>query len=159
VARAIGLDESDLLPGAPVQSVSTGNWFLFVPLRDRDAIDRAALDERALAAALPDDPALGLFVFAPDGEGRVYSRMFAPRSGIPEDPATGSASGPLGAYLIRHHLVKATGDVAIVSEQGTRMGRQSFVHIRLRCRSEGVAEDIRVGGGVVPVLEGVLRLP
>jgi trans-2,3-dihydro-3-hydroxyanthranilate isomerase len=159
VAGALGLAEADLLPGAAVQSVSTGNWFLFVPLRDRRAVDAAMLDERALAATLAGQTALGVFVFAPDGERRVFARMFAPSSGIPEDPATGSASGPLGAYLVRHHLVKAAAEVAIVSEQGTRMGRQSFVHILLRCSPEGVVEDIQVGGGVVPVLEGVLRLP
>ena len=98
-------------------------------------------------------------MFAPDPEpGRVYSRMFAPQFGIPEDPATGSASGPLGAYLVRHGLVRGSGEVAILSDQGTKMGRQSFVHIRVRA-GDGQAGDLRVGGGVVPVLEGQLSLP
>jgi trans-2,3-dihydro-3-hydroxyanthranilate isomerase len=106
---------------------------------------------------------VGVFLFAPDpdpGRARVYSRMFAPHAlGIPEDPATGSGSGPLGAYLVRHRLVKAgDDDVRIVSEQGTRMGRQSFVHIALRVDA-GAPRDIRVGGSAVPVLEGVLRVP
>ena len=107
---------------------------------------------------------MGVFVFAPDpGQeaGRVYSRMFAPhRAGIHEDPATGSASGPLGAYLVRHGIVRATGQtrVKIVSEQGTKMGRRSLVHVTLRV-SGGRISDIRVGGGVVPVLAGRLRLP
>ena len=71
-------------------------------------------------------------------------------------PAVG-ASGPLGAYLVTHGLVRGTGAVRLVSEQGTQMGRQSFVHIRLR--ANGVtATDIGVGGGVVPVLEGRLSL-
>jgi trans-2,3-dihydro-3-hydroxyanthranilate isomerase len=160
VARALGLRPSDLLTGAPVQSVSTGNPFLFVPLRDRTTVDRAVLDVRALRRLPTQASALGVFVFAPDDDpGRVYSRMFAPHtSGLPEDPATGSASGPLGAYLVRHGLVGGSGEVTIVSEQGTRMGRQSFVHIRLRA-ADGRASDIRVGGGVVPVLEGQLSLP
>ena len=104
---------------------------------------------------------MGIFVFAPDPDasaGRVYSRMFGPHSsGIPEDPATGSASGPLGAYLALNGMVKGSGEVKIVSEQGTKMGRQSFVHIRLTARG-GIVTDIRVGGGVVPVLEGALRM-
>ena len=84
--------------------------------------------------------------------------MFAPHtSGIPEDPATGSASGPLGAYLLRHSLVTRTPEIPIVSEQGTKMGRQSFIHIRLR-PGEGDAVAIEVGGETVPVLEGTLRL-
>lgn len=97
VARALGLSEADLWPQAPIQSGSTGNAFLFVPLRERAAVDRAVLDVPALLACLGDTPALGVFVFAPDPDpaaGRVYSRMFAPHtSGVPEDPATGSASG------------------------------------------------------------------
>ena len=84
--------------------------------------------------------------------------MFGPHSsGIPEDPATGSASGPLGAYLVLNGMVKRSDDVKIVSEQGAKMGRQSFVHIRLTERGRTVT-DIRVGGGVVPVLEGELRI-
>ena len=159
VAAALGLTEADLLPGAPIQAGSTGNAFLYVPLRDRHAVDRAVGDASALAACLGE--ALGVFVLAPDPDpavGRVYSRMFAPHQGVPEDPATGSASGALGAYLVQQGLVKAAGETRIVSEQGTKMKRQSFVHIRLRASDGGVG-DIRVGGSVVPVLEGLLRLP
>ncbi len=85
--------------------------------------------------------------------------MFAPHtSGIPEDPATGSASGPLGAYLVRYGLVPGDDEARIVSEQGTKMGRQSFVHIRVR-RGGSPTEEIEVGGSAVPVLEGELGLP
>jgi trans-2,3-dihydro-3-hydroxyanthranilate isomerase len=177
-ARALGLAESDLLAGAPVCTGSTGSAFLYIPLRDRDAVDRARLDVPALLAAQGEGPSLGVFVFAVAGRGaaegepsgykrgvtldrpaQVYSRMFAPHtSGIPEDPATGSASGPLGAYLVERGLV-ATGDtVDILSEQGTRMGRQSFIRIRIGM-SGGRITEILVGGSVVPVIEGRLRVP
>lgn len=165
VARALGLEEADLLPGAPIQPGSTGNKFLFVPLRDKGAVDRAVLDVRAFLDAMAGLPHLGIFVFAPDVDRtagdraacRVYSRMFAPHtSGVPEDPATGSASGPLGAYLVLNGLVRKSALVRIVSEQGTRMGRQSFLHLRLAMQG-GAISEIRVGGGVVPVLEGELR--
>ncbi|MDO8478812.1 MAG: PhzF family phenazine biosynthesis protein [Candidatus Rokubacteria bacterium] len=161
VARALGLAEADLLPGAPIQPGSTGNKFLFVPLRDKAAVDLAVLAVRALLEAMGHLPHLGIFVFAPDPDpaaGRVYSRMFAPHtSGVPEDPATGSASGPLGAYLVLNGLVRKSAEVRIVSEQGTKMGRQSFLHIRLAMQGETIT-GIRVGGGVVPVLEGELRI-
>jgi trans-2,3-dihydro-3-hydroxyanthranilate isomerase len=171
VARALGLEAVDLLPGAPIQPGSTGNKFLLVPLRDKAVVDRAVLDVRALLEAMANLPLLGIFVFAPEldptggdptaggpAAGRVYSRMFAPHtSGIPEDPATGSASGPLGAYLVLNGLVRKSALVRIVSEQGAKMGRQSFVHIRLAMQGETITE-IRVGGGVVPVLEGELRI-
>jgi len=161
-AGALGLAEADLLAGAPVCTGSTGNTFLYVPLRDRETVDRARLDVPALLAAQGEGPNLGVFVFAPDPNpkaGKVYSRMFAPHtSGIPEDPATGSASGPLGAYLVERGLVAPATTVDIVSEQGTRMGRQSFLRIRIGM-SGGRISDIRVGGSVVPVIEGRLRVP
>ena len=161
VGRALGLTEADLWPGAPIQPGSTGNKFLLVPLRDRSTVDRAALDVRLLLDIMGDGPRFGVFVFAPDPDptaGRVYARMFGPHSsGIPEDPATGSASGPLGAYLVLNGLVRKGASVSIVSEQGTKMGRQSFLHIRLAMQAEAITE-IRVGGSVVPVLEGELRI-
>ena len=161
-ARALGLETGDLLAGQPVRTGSTGNAFLYIPLRDREAVDRARLDVPALLAAQGEGPNLGVFVFAPDPDpraGRVYSRMFAPHtSGTPEDPATGSASGPLGAYLVERGLVAPADSVAIVSEQGTRMGRPSFVHIRVGMRGGRIGE-ILVGGRVVPVIEGRLSIP
>lgn len=161
-ARALGLEAADLLAGQPVRSGSTGNTFLYIPLRDREAVDRARLDVPALLAAQGEGPNLGVFVFAADPDpraGKVYSRMFAPHtSGVPEDPATGSASGPLGAYLVERGLVAPAETVDIVSEQGTRMGRSSFVRIRIGMRG-GRINEILVGGTVVPVIDGRLRIP
>jgi trans-2,3-dihydro-3-hydroxyanthranilate isomerase len=161
-ARALGLGESELLAGSPICTGSTGNTFLYIPLRDREVVDRARLDVPALLAAQGEGPNLGVFVFAPDSDPkarRVYSRMFAPHtSGVPEDPATGSASGPLGAYLVEHGLVTPAATVDIVSEQGTRMGRPSFIRIRVGM-SAGRVSEILVGGSVVPVIEGRIRVP
>jgi trans-2,3-dihydro-3-hydroxyanthranilate isomerase len=161
VAEALGLGENDLLPNAPIQSGSTGSTFVFVPLRDRATVDQARPDVAQLLR-LPETASAGVFVFAPDPDpaaGRVYSRMFAPHtSGVLEDPATGSASGPLGAYLVRHRLVASSAETRIVSEQGAQMERRSLVHIKGRL-SGGELADIMVGGQVVSVLAGVLGLP
>jgi trans-2,3-dihydro-3-hydroxyanthranilate isomerase len=167
-AAALGLTEADLLEDAPLRVGSTGLPHLYIPLRDRAAVDRAELDVPALLACFGAANSAAVYLFAPDdrpgappepGDHRVYARMFAPHDGgIPEDPATGSAAGPLGAYLVRHALVPAGAVLRIVCEQGTKMGRQSFLHIHLR-PDPGGAETIEVGGGVVPVLEGTLRLP
>lgn len=166
VAAALGLEETDLLAGAPIQVGATGTPFLLVPLRDRSTVDRAVVNPVRLARISAESTAVGVFIFALDGPNteaatpteRVYARMFAPEAGIVEDPATGSATSPLGAYLVRHGLVLAEDEARIVSEQGTKMGRQSFLHVRVK-RLGAEVEEIEVGGGVVPVLEGVLRLP
>jgi trans-2,3-dihydro-3-hydroxyanthranilate isomerase len=162
-ATALSLAEEDLLPDAPIQTGTTGNPFLFVPLRDRAAVDRAALDSAALRRCFADTTAVGTFIFAPDADPaarRVYARMLdaLAGTGITEDPATGSASGPLGAYLVRHQLVAPGADVRILSEQGTKMGRQSFIHIAVRISDDTITQ-IEVGGSAVTVLDGTLRLP
>jgi trans-2,3-dihydro-3-hydroxyanthranilate isomerase len=156
-AAGLGLDESDLLPQQPICVGSTGVQFIYVPLVSPAAVDRAEPDVRQLAAAYSGER-VGVFVFAPDparGPAAVYSRMF---SGVTEDPATGSASGPLGAYVAERGLVAIGDSIEMTSLQGNKMGRPSNVRIKLRLEG-GRARDIQVGGSVVPVLEGVLTLP
>lgn len=160
-ARALNLVESDLLPDMPIVVGSTGNPKLYIPLRDRAAVDRAVLDVPALLPLFGHNQRQPIYIFAPDPDpaaGRVYGRMFAPHiSGVPEDPATGSAVGALAVYLTRHGLVHDAPQLTIVCEQGTKMGRQSFLHIRLS-PGDGDSREIEVGGGTVPVLEGTLTV-
>jgi trans-2,3-dihydro-3-hydroxyanthranilate isomerase len=154
-AAAIGLIEADLLAEVPVQVASTGNPFLFIALRDARAVDEAAPDMDQLREVLKLTHAFGAFIFTVIGGNRLYSRMFS--LDIPEDPATGSGSGPLGGFAVRYGLVPRAPKVAIVSEQGTNMGRQSFIHIELTYQdSEDVPSRIEVGGSVRPVIKGTL---
>jgi trans-2,3-dihydro-3-hydroxyanthranilate isomerase len=159
ISSALCLNEDDLLDDKPICIGSTGLQFLYVPLRDPATVDAVALDSRALLNIHGMSDAPGVFVFAPDpatGPNHVYSRMLGVTVGIDEDPATGSASGPLGAYLVREGIVPAAGEIEIVSQQGTKMGRQSWVHIRLtRSRDDW---NIEVGGSTVPVLTGELHI-
>ena len=157
VAVAIGVDEADIVHDVPAQVASTGNPFLFVALRDMIAVDKAEPDKAQIDKLLRGgDHAHGIFLFASVGADRLYSRMFA--VDIPEDPATGSASGPLGAFAVKYGIVARAPKVAIVSEQGTKMGRQSLVHINLSYgASRDVPEQIEVGGSVMPVLTGTLE--
>jgi len=156
VAAAIGLKEADIVESVPAQVASTGNPHLYVALRDAHAVDAAESDHAKLQTVLGADSAFGVFVFAVNGENRLYSRMFS--LDIPEDPATGSASGPLGAFAVRYGLVERAPKVEIVSEQGTKMGRQSFVHIELAYDDDDadIPSRIEVGGSVMPVLKGEL---
>jgi len=162
VAAALGVQPRDLAGGnLPVQVASSGVPFLYVALNSRAAVDAAALDRARLGAFLrPHNlEELPVFVFSPepaDDGATVYSRVFAPVLGIPEDPATGSASGPLGAYLLKYNAVSAKTASRLVSLQGVRMGRPSRIHIALSSRA-GVLEEVQVGGEAVVVGEGTIR--
>jgi trans-2,3-dihydro-3-hydroxyanthranilate isomerase len=155
VAEAIGVDEPEFVPDVPCQFASTGAPFLFVALREPSAVDKATADTSRVTRLLDGTDAHGVFVFALAGENRLYSRMFAPS--IPEDPATGGASGPLGAFAVKCGLVERAQKVSLTSEQGTKMGRQSFIHIELEYREfSDTPARIEVGGSVMPVLSGTL---
>ena len=155
VAAALGVKESDLVPDAPAQIASSGTPFLLVALRSPGAVDAAVSDAKRLAKLLRNQ-AVALFFFAKAGPNRFYSRMFAPD--LAEDPATGSASGPLGGYAVKYGLVERAPRIPLVSEQGTKMGRQSFLHIELAYSDESadIPSRIEVGGSVMPVLKGEL---
>ncbi len=163
VAATLGLDPARLRADLPVQVVSCGIPVLFAPLVTRAAVDAVRF---ALAPIQPVFEQHGLdvlpvFVFSLEpghDDATVYSRMFAPAFGIPEDPATGGASGPLGAYLLRHGAVSAQAAHQMVSLQGVAMGRPSRVHISIASEG-GSITSVRVGGAAVLVAEGTLRLP
>jgi trans-2,3-dihydro-3-hydroxyanthranilate isomerase len=148
--------------GLPVQTVSCGVPFLFVPLATRRAVDGAALDADAYArfvraAGVEDVP---VFLFSPESGGdkaTVYSRMFAPGYGITEDPATGGASGPLGCYLVKNKVVTPEKAGAMLSLQGVKMGRPSYIHIAIAVDRNEIT-NVRVGGESVIAGEGVLYL-
>jgi trans-2,3-dihydro-3-hydroxyanthranilate isomerase len=149
-ASSLGLTADDLVPDAPIQFASTGVPFLYAALRSPEAVDRAR--PAAVAAGL------AVFIFAATGENRLYSRMFAGDSdGAHEDSATGSASGPLGAFAVRCGLAARRQKVSLLSEQGTKMGRQSFLHIELTYGHDpDIPVRIEVGGAVCPVVSGTL---
>ena len=161
LATALGLTIADLHPDAPIQVVSTGVPFAFVALKDAAAVDRAAAEGEALSSVLYPHGLPPVFLFAAVASDRFYSRMFGLHSWtrIVEDPATGSASGPAGAFAVRYGLVPRAPQVSIVSEQGTRMGRQSFIQIKLAYSADAeIPERIEVGGSVVPVMTAELSV-
>jgi trans-2,3-dihydro-3-hydroxyanthranilate isomerase len=160
VAEMLSLEESDVDESLPVEVVSCGVPFLYVPLRSLDAARRARpradLMERACEGIVPPE----VFVFTREVEregSTVHSRMFAPGLGITEDPATGAASGPLGCYLVRYGLVEGEGADEIVSEQGLEMGRPSFVTIRIG-QSDGDISAVKVGGRCHFMGEGFIEI-
>ena len=153
IARAIGLEPDDLGSDLPVQTVTTGLLWTIVPVRDAERLSRAQRDGRALEQAVAASGDEGLYLFAVTDEGAT-ARMFDAGHGIGEDPATGSAAGPLGAYLAEHGLAGMPG--SIVVRQGERVGRPSELHVEVR--DEGGRWRVRVGGGVHVVGSGSFRL-
>ena len=148
--------------GLPVQVGSSGVPYLLVPLATRRAVDSAVFDAGAFddfrRASGFDDVPIFLFSLEPGADnGTVYSRMFAPNAGVPEDPATGSACGPLGCYLVRHKVVTPEKAGAMLNVQGVKMGRPSYIHIAIG-GDAGQISSVRVGGQSVFVGEGTLHL-
>ena len=144
---AIGVASVTLLPRPQV--VSSGNPFLFVPVGP-DEIADLSVNTSVLSSLLAEVGAMGLYAFT-DGmtaraDSDVHGRMFAPPAGVAEDPATGSAAGPLAAYLVRHGLAEV--GKRIVIEQGFEMGRPSIMYARVGGTAEKVT-TLHVGGRAV----------
>jgi trans-2,3-dihydro-3-hydroxyanthranilate isomerase len=147
----------------PVQVVSTGIPQMMVPVRRLADVQRLAADRLDVASLTRVCRAVGtdcVMVFTLETEGAeatVHTRMFAPSLGVPEDPATGSANGALGAYLVRHRVVPVTEPTTyITSEQGLELGRPSTLYVEVDSRGAEIA-SVRVGGEVVAMAEGEVR--
>lgn len=154
-AQALGLQPAELLDIAP-QLLSAGNPTLFIAVRDKTVVDRAWLDLAGMKTLKDRDrEPICVFVFAPTPEG-AYSRMFAPEHGVTEDPATGSSTGPLAAFMMRNNLVPGAAGTRFWSEQGAKMGRRSILYVQIR--GEQGAEGIDVGGYVTAVADATIHL-
>ena len=146
---ALGVDGS----GLPVEVYDNGPRNTYVELPDEGAVAGVTPDMPALTAVGP----IGVSCFSVLDDGaRVKTRMFGPAMGVPEDPATGSAAGPLAVHLARHGRTGFGQTIEI--HQGAEIGRPSL----LRARADGSGDEITrvvVGGGAVIVAHGAYRLP
>ena len=153
VAPAIGVRPQDIDDRFPVQEVSTGIPFIIVPLKANGCLRNARRDPPALGRFTGMK---GVFMFAAEPRRKgddLAARMFTAEDSIGEDPATGSASGCLAGYLVKHrYLGKDAIDVRV--EQGYEIRRPSL--LRLRAAAEGDGIEVHVGGRVVPVARGEL---
>lgn len=155
LASALGLAADDLADDRVPEVASTGAEHLLVPVRSAGAVDRAAPDPARLKKLLADSGAEGCYLYTLDtgalGPGTdAYTRFFNPTVGIAEDPATGTAAGPLAAALTRDGLTKEGETITI--EQGRAMGRPS----RLALTVDGGL--VRITGSGVLAAQGVLHL-
>ncbi|HEY8785210.1 MAG TPA: PhzF family phenazine biosynthesis protein [Candidatus Limnocylindria bacterium] len=150
-ADAVGLAVEEVRSDVPIQMGSSGIPFLYVPLANLKAVRRAHR---------PAGIDASVFVFAMSAErsgSHVHGRMFAEGLGVAEDPATGAAQGPLGAYLVVHELVQAAPTTLIRVEQGFEIGRPSILDIEVD-KAGAAITAVRVGGRCVPMGGGWLDL-
>ncbi len=158
LAASTGVSLDALSRTLPVQCVTTGNRSLIVPLTDVAALEAASPDARLLLTVEREHDALIIYLVAPSGAGeeRVRARAFCTGAGVPEDPATGSAAGPLGIYLGLHGAIPGGGS-SFVIDQGIEMGRPSEISVEValdRSRPTGVL----VSGSAVRMMTGSLEV-
>jgi len=158
VAAAISVDPKEVVTKTHgPQVVSVGLPFIFVELRDRSVLERARVNMSGFEALTAQDvmPDVYLYIRASDGFD-IRARMFAPLSGVPEDPATGSANCTL-AGLLAHYNQDRNGSFSWRIAQGVEMGRPSTLIARAE-KKDGVIQTTRIGGASVLVSEGFLYL-
>lgn len=162
VAAALGIPASEILiTGLPCQVVSTGLPFHIVPVGSLDAMRRlqpspARMLRLGEKLGVSDICAFSFETVAADAT--VHARMFAPSYGIPEDPATGSAAGCIGSYVVRHRAVPPARLTRLVVEQGMEMGRPGRLHVEVHSEQDKIC-SVLVGGCAVVVGEGTLYSP
>ncbi len=155
MVETLGLDIDDLADH-PVQEVSCGNNVLLIPLRNAAALEKIRIKTHLLEKISRDIDTTMLYCFSVSGVkgGDVQGRMFAPLLGIYEDPATGSANGPLACYLVKHDLLS----MPVLSLQGYEMGRPSQLHLDVRLNDQKEVMEVKVGGKCRLVGKGELFL-
>jgi trans-2,3-dihydro-3-hydroxyanthranilate isomerase len=159
VANALGLSKS-LITGTkfPVEMVSTGLPVMIVPVRTLTAVRSIVPNVTAINELCARYGANGIMVFTTmtvEEQSTVHTRMFAPPIGVMEDPATGSASGALGAYLVQNGVVSVGPTTEIIAEQGYEVERPSRILIQVESDDDAI-QEVKVGGQAVMVLEGTL---
>jgi trans-2,3-dihydro-3-hydroxyanthranilate isomerase len=151
LAATLGLKPSDLAASLPIEFVSTGISNLMVPLSRRGVLPRVHMNMRALAQLISPGGTMA-YCFALGGRGKVFARGMLPW-GMMEDPATGSAGGSLGAYLVQHGQLRPSEALTIT--QGVEMGRPS--EIRVEVTAERGRLTPKVSGSAVRVFEGEIE--
>jgi len=156
IAALFDLGPEDISGDSPIEEVSTGNRMLIVPIRTLDAMYRAQGNVTNMKKFFGKD-LVGPYLFCletTDPHVKVHTRFFAPHLGILEDPATGSAAGPLVGYLLKYGVFGK--DFAIVNEQGVEMGRRSS--IMMRGNFQGGKYSIQIGGKCAYVGKGEFEI-
>ena len=159
--QGLGLSENDMAEGCPIQIVSTGHSKVMIGIKSRMKLDSLLPDLTLLKQLSAEIGCNGYFVFTLDSEipgVLTHGRMFAPAIGIAEDPVTGNANGPLGAYLIKHNLVQHDGTLfKFKGEQGHAIGRSGIVEVQVKIENS-MPVQVKIGGQAVIVFQTEVTL-
>jgi trans-2,3-dihydro-3-hydroxyanthranilate isomerase len=156
VLPAFGLDESDLLPGAPIQTVSTGTPQIMVPIKSHESLRRAILNIEKYTVLRESSDFFSPHLFCLQGveNGATFARHFGLPPDTLEDPFTGSATGGMAAYLWHHGLLETP---TFIAEQGHWMSRPGRAFVEVLGPRDDI-ETVKVGGSAVTVLRGELSI-
>ncbi len=156
LAAALGLTAEDIGPHRP-GTFEGGPRFLYVPLRSLDALGRARPCQPHWSQAIEKAGVDSAYLYTSAADADYRARMFSPTAGIPEDPATGSATAILAAQLLANGALK-DGTNRLTLHQGVEMGRPSTLHLTAKV-ADGALTAVRIAGSAVRIGEGHLRLP
>ncbi|TGA96287.1 PhzF family isomerase [Sporolactobacillus shoreae] len=153
---ALGITQNELLEGYPIQIVSTGHSKVMIGIKNQDILNRLKPNYDRLARLSDVIKCNGYYVYTLDSDDQdilVHGRMFAPAIGINEDPVTGNANGPLGAYLVHHQLVKHKDALFVFkAKQGEKIGRSGVIEVEVQIdQSEPV--KVKIAGNAVVVFQ------
>lgn len=150
IITALNLTEDDIVPGAPIQVASTGHAKVMILLKPDVDIDALSPNLAALTAISQQIGCNGFFPFQiRPGKNETDGRMFSPAIGIVEDPVTGNANGPMGAWLVHHGLMAHDGKtLQIQGHQGRALGKEGTVDVTVTIR-DNQPENVTISGQAV----------
>lgn len=161
IVNALGLKEDELDQRCPIQIVSTGHSKVMIGIKTRRKLNELSPDMLALTQISKVINCNGYFVFTMDSEQKdilTHGRMFAPAIGINEDPVTGNANGPLGAYLVKHGLViHNNSSFSFTGEQGYAIGRSGLVNVTVHL-DNGEPKQVKISGRAVIVFKTEIQI-
>jgi PhzF family phenazine biosynthesis protein len=156
IIRALGLFPHDLDERCPIQIASTGHSKVMIGIKKRERLNELQPDLIGLTSISNKIGCKGYFVFTLDSCDKnilTHGRMFAPAIGVPEDPVTGNANGPLGGYLVYHNILETSGEsVTFNAKQGEAIGRPGIVTVTVEVK-DGRPSKVQVGGDAVAVFK------
>lgn len=156
IINALKLSIDDLDERCPVQIVSTGHSKVMIGVKSRKTLNELSPNFYELAEISKEIKCNGYFVFTFDSDTReilTYGRMFAPAIGVNEDPVTGNANGPLGAYIVKHKLVEINGNEFFFrGRQGEAIDRLGEIEVKVKIEN-GLPVQVQIGGEAVIVFK------